>query len=431
MSQTTPDQHTPALSPAPLPASAEGPAKAPASRRKKAIGLFLGTAAAVATGFILWELLVGRFSESTDNAYVAGDQVMVSAQLAGNIRRIAVDDNQTVQAGQLLIELDDTDTRVGLENAQARLADTVRQVRALFDQVDVSKASTRAKEADIDKATEDVRKASAELSRTQSDLARRETAFKQGAVSAEELEHARTLQTQAQAQLAGAKAVLSQAQAGLTQAQANLAASLNQTRNVQVASHPRVREAMAQLSAAWVQQQRTRIEAPVAGQVSRRSAQPGMRLAPGTPLLTLVPLNAVWVDANFKESQLANIRNGQAVKLSADVYGSGVTFRGTVTGLSAGTGSAFSLLPAQNATGNWIKVVQRVPVRIQLNTEDLLKAPLRVGLSMHAEVDTHASNGEPVFTSPTAARQTAMFDSLAAQAEAFAQESLKRELGAP
>ncbi|MCQ8894954.1 HlyD family efflux transporter periplasmic adaptor subunit [Limnobacter humi] len=399
-----------------------------AGKRKKVIAIFLSAVVLGGLGFAAYEYAFGRFSEETDNAYVAGDLVVVSSQVTGNVKRVLADDNQVVTAGQALIELDNTDTQVALAQAEAQLADTVRAVKSLYDQVNINKAGAQSRQADIAKATEDVNRLTAENTRAQSDLNRREAAFKLGAVSAEELEHARSTATQMAAQLSAAKAALLQAQAGLTQAQATLDASLNQTRDVKVSSHPRVLQAAAQLRAAFVNDQRTRIEAPVSGQVAKRSVQPGARVAPGTPLLTVIPLDAVWVDANFKESQLRRIRVGQPVTLEADVYGSAVTYHGKVAGLSAGTGSAFSLLPAQNATGNWIKIVQRVPVRIALDAEELKKAPLRVGLSMRAEVDTHSQDGALVAGEQTAARQTTVFDELGKKADAYVQAHLNREL---
>ena len=399
------------------------------SKRKKVMLVFLSLV--TVTGVVAggWELLFGRYSESTDNAYVSGDMVTVSSQLTGNVKRVAVDDNQTVEAGQLLVELDDTDTKVALEQAQAQLTEAVRTVQSLFDQVNVNKAGEAGRLADIAKAQEDVNRFSAELARVQADLSRREAAFKQGAVSAEELEHARTASLQAQSQVSAAKSAFQQAQAGLVQAQANLSASLNQTRNVQVANHPKVLQAAAQLRMAYVQQQRTRIDAPVAGQVAKRSVQAGVRTTQGAPLMSLVALNGVWVDANFKEGQLPRVRIGQPVTLRADVYGSSTEYRGTVAGLSAGTGSAFALLPAQNATGNWIKIVQRVPVRITLNPEDLKKAPLRVGLSMHVDIDTHEQTGDLVAKLSATDRSTQVFDKVAQEADAFVQASLKKALG--
>ena len=398
------------------------------SQRKKAIALFLGAALLGVGAWEAYHLAFGRYTEETDNAYVAGDQVVVSAQMGGNVTRVLVDDNQPVAAGAPLVELDATDAQLALTQAEAQLAETVRAVRSLYDQVNINKAGAMSREADIARAGDDVSRLEAENARVQQDLSRREAAFKQGAVSAEELEHARSSATQVAAQLSSAKAALKQAQAGLTQARATLDAAMNQTRDVNVANHPRVQQAAAQLRVAYVNLQRTHIEAPVGGQVAKRSVQPGARVAAGAPLLTVIPLDALWVDANFKESQLQRLRVGQPVTLEADVYGGSVVYHGKVAGLSAGTGSAFSLLPAQNATGNWIKIVQRVPVRIALDPAELQKAPLRVGLSMRVEVDTHEQNGAQVAAAGAMNRQTAVFDEQSKKADEFVQSRLNREL---
>ena len=247
-------------------------------KRKKALTTFVGVCALAGIGYGAYYMAFSRYSESTDNAYIAGDMVMVSSQVAGNVKTVAVDDNQGVSAKQLLVELDDTDAKLTLSQAEAQLAETVRSVQSLFDQVSMNKAGAQSRQADISKASEDVNRLTTELSRAQADLARREAAFKQGAVSAEELEHARSMATQLSAQLSAANASVQQTQAGLAQAQASLSSSLNQTRNVQVANHPRVLQAMAHVREAYVNLQRTKIVAPVAGQVSKRSVQVGARI---------------------------------------------------------------------------------------------------------------------------------------------------------
>ncbi len=399
-------------------------------KRKKVMGIFVVTVATLGVVYGAYHFAIGRYGEDTDNAYVAGDMVTVSAQITGNVKAVLVDDNQTVQAGQTLVTLDDTDAQLALTQATAQLADTVRTVRSLYDQVNINRAGQSAKQSDIIRSQEEVSRLEIEAKRLSSELSRREAAYKQGAVSAEELEHAQSALTQAATLLSSAKAAQAQSQAGFVQAQATLNSSLNQTRDTQVADHPKVQQAVAKVREAFINAQRATIVAPIGGQVAKRSAQVGTRVAPGAALLTIIPLEKIWVDANFKESQLARIRVGQTVQLHADVYGSGVTYHGKVLGLSAGTGSAFSLLPAQNATGNWIKIVQRVPVRIAVDADDLKKAPLRVGLSMRAEVDTHNTDGPLVASATTGAgRQTQVYDDLATQADLYAAKILSKELG--
>jgi membrane fusion protein (multidrug efflux system) len=258
----------------------------------------------------------------------------------------------------------------------------VRQVRTYYVQND-------ALAADVDLRNADIMRAQAELTRAQSDVTRRQQLAKSGGVSGEEILHA-------EAALKSAQSGLAQARASLAASRAKLATNQALTQGTTVANHPDVLQAAAGLRNAWLAQSRTVLPAPVSGVIARRSAQVGQRVAPGNALMTVVPLDQVWVEANFKEGQLRKMRIGQPVKMVADLYGSAVTYHGKISGLDAGTGSAFALLPAQNATGNWIKVVQRVPVRITLDPEDLKTHPLRVGLSMDVEVDVGKQEGEPL-----------------------------------
>lgn len=401
------------------------------AKRKKAISIFLGSAVLIGVAVGAYHFIWGRYSENTDNAYVQGDMVNVSSQVMGDVKAILVDDNQTVKAGQVLVKLDETDAELALAQAKAQLSDTVRSVRSLYDKVDIERASQAARKADITRAQEEVSRLQVEGKRLQSELARRQAAFKQGAVSAEELESAQAAVNSANAQLAAAQAAYKQAQAGYTQANASLASSLNQTRDLKVAEHPKVVEAVAKVRQAYINLQRGTIVAPVAGQIAKRNVEVGTRIMPGTPLMTIVPLQDVWVDANFKEGQLERIRVGQPVELHADLYGSSMTFHGKVSGLSAGTGSAFSMLPAQNATGNWIKIVQRLPVRVDIDPADLKKAPLRVGLSMDVTVDTHNTDGPlMVPAQEQSAQKTTVFDDVAQKADDYANALLKKELSA-
>jgi membrane fusion protein (multidrug efflux system) len=294
--------------------------------------------------------------------------VQITPQVAGTVTRIYADDTNTVKAGQKLVSLDTADADVSLAQAEAQLAQTVREVRTLYSAQAQSSANLAMREA--------------ELARAKDDLARRKALAGSGAVSGEEIRHAESAVTAAQATLEAAKEQLASGRA-LTQ-------------GTSVANHPNVQRAAARVQEALLAQSRSTLFAPVSGEVAKRNVQVGQRINPGAPLMAIVPLDQLWVDANFKESQLREMRVGQPVTLTADLYGSKVTYDGKVVGLSAGTGSAFALLPAQNATGNWIKVVQRVPVRISLDPKQLTEHPLRIGLSMRAEVDLHDQHGAPV-----------------------------------
>jgi membrane fusion protein (multidrug efflux system) len=328
--------------------------------------------AAAAIGFLglggaygVWWDRVGRFQVDTDNAYVAGNVIQVTPQVSGTIIAVHADDTDFVQAGRILIDIDDTDARLALDQAKADLAQTVREVATLFSMDGALNATVQAREAT--------------LARAEQDLVRRQRLASTGAVSAEELKHAGDTLQEAQAQLAEARA----------RAEANRAL----TDNTAIPDHPRVLRAASRVRDAWLALRRCSVPAPVSGQVARRSAQLGQRTTPGTPLMTIVPLEQVWVDANFKEAQLREVRIGQPAELTADIYGGGVVYHGRVAGLAAGTGGAFSLLPAQNATGNWLKVVQRVPVRIALDPAEVKAHPLRIGLSMQVAVRVEDRSG--------------------------------------
>jgi membrane fusion protein (multidrug efflux system) len=276
---------------------------------------------------------------------------------------IGADDTQFVKAGQPLVRLDQADARVALDQAEAQLARTVRDVRNLFATTSQLQAAVQLRETD--------------LSGAQNDLARRQRLGSSGAVSAEELQHSTD--------------AVKAAQAGLLAAQQQLAANRAHIDGTTLKDHPQVRDAAAAVRNAYLTLARTELPAPVSGFVARRNVQLGQRVGPGAALMAVVPLDQVWVDANFKEPQLARMRVGQPVTLTADLYGGRVVFHGTVAGFGAGTGAAFALLPAQNATGNWIKIVQRVPVRIALDSREIAAHPLQIGLSMKADVDVHGS----------------------------------------
>ncbi|HZW75382.1 MAG TPA: efflux RND transporter periplasmic adaptor subunit, partial [Caldimonas sp.] len=328
-----------------------------------------------------WWFASGRYHESTDDAYVGGNLVQVTPQVAGTVLAIHADDTDFVTSGQTLVELDKADSRVALDQAEAQLAKTVRSVRNLL-------ATDSQLQANVEQRR-------AELARAREDFARRSKldADVPGAVAAEELQHA--------------KDAVAAATAALDAASRQLAAQRTLTDHTTIDTHPDVRDAAAKVREAYLAYARTALPAPVSGFVARRAVQVGQRVAPGTSLMTVVPLDQVWVDANFKEGQLPNLRAGQPATLVADAYGGSVVYHGTVAGFGAGTGSAFALLPAQNATGNWIKVVQRVPVRIALDPAQLREHPLQIGLSMEVAVDTHDRSGERL---PKVARSDAAYE---------------------
>ncbi|HTK02902.1 MAG TPA: efflux RND transporter periplasmic adaptor subunit [Bordetella sp.] len=351
-------------------------------KRKLLMLTATGVFVLIAIAYGAWWWLVGSHFESTDDAYVHGNLVQITPQVPGTVVAIEADDTQTITAGAPLVRLDPSDTDIALQQAEAKLGQMVRQVRTLYVQNDALAADIAVRKADVERAQ-------ADLTRARSDLARRQTLAKSGGVSGEEILHAQTT-------LKSAESGLAQAQASLEASKAKLATNQALTHGTTVENHPDVREAEAELRNAWLAQSRTVLPAPVTGMVARRSVQVGQRVAPGNTLMNVVPLDQVWVEANFKEGQLREMRVGQPVKLTADLYGSSVTYHGKVVGLDAGTGSAFALLPAQNATGNWIKVVQRVPVRIALDPQELQAHPLRIGLSMDVEVDLSKQDGPAV-----------------------------------
>ena len=352
---------------------------AEARRRRQLIVLAIVCVLAGLAYGAYW-MLVARFRVSTDNAYVHGNVVQITPQIADTIVAIEANDTEQVEQGQLLVRLDSADARIALDQAEAQLADAAREVRAVF-------ANNRVLAATVESRQAELAQTDAELARLSADLKRRKPLLAGGAVSDEQVQHLQTAVARARsAQLA--------ASASLEEARAQLSRNQSLTQGSTPETHPRVLVAAARYREAWLASQRLGISAPVAGTVAQRSAQLGQRVASGTPLMAIVPLDQLWVDANFKESQLAELRIGQPALLTADAYGSGVEFKGTVAGLSAGTGAAFALLPAQNATGNWIKIVQRVPVRIELDAKQLAEHPLRLGMSMSADVGIRDQGGK-------------------------------------
>ncbi|WP_431097224.1 HlyD family efflux transporter periplasmic adaptor subunit [Polaromonas aquatica] len=372
----------------PEPSNASNAIAQPAGnpKRKKALTALAAVVVVAGLGWSAYEYLVASHYESTDNAYVQGNVIQITPQISGTVMAIMADDTDFVKAGQTLVQLDPADGRVALEQAEAALAQAVRQVRTLYANNGTLAAQIALRDADVAKAQSDIARAS-------DDLNRRQSLTGNGAVSKEELNHAQT-------QLANAKSALAAAQAGVVAAREQLTSNQALTEGTSIEQHPSVQVAAARVREAYLATQRAGLLAPVDGYVAKRTVQLGQRVAAGTPMMSIIPLNQVWVDANFKEVQLRNIRIGQPVTLVADLYGKKVEYKGKVAGLGVGTGAAFSLLPAQNATGNWIKVVQRVPVRIALDAKQLADNPLRVGLSMDAEVDVSNKDGKTLADAP-------------------------------
>ncbi len=376
-------------------------AKDPAKRRR---ALLIVAAAFILAGlawFALW-FFVFSTRVKTDNAYVGGNQVAISAQVPGTVVAILADDTQRVEAGQVLVRLDPTDAKVRLEQARSALAQAVRGVRQ-------QTSSASSADAQVDAARLALQKADADLKRHLPLLAAH-------AESPEIVQHLRDGVAQARAALAGAQAQAAAAHAAIE--------------GTDVARNPGVMQARANFSAAWIAAQRNAIYAPVSGYVAQRSVQLGNSVQPGQQLMTVVPLHDLWVEANFKESQLRHIRIGQPATVVSDLYGDDAVFHGKVIGLGAGTGSVFSLLPAQNATGNWIKVVQRVPVRISLDNAELDKHPLRVGLSSEVTIDITDDKGSVLAATPAQqpVAQTDVYTHMAVKADAEAEQVIRANL---
>ena len=422
----------PIAAPAPTPAApaaraaaaptAASAAPAPPARRgnparKRALLGVAGLVVLAGIAYGIYYLLVLNHYESTDNAYVQGNVVQLTPQVGGTVVAINADDTDFVKAGQLLVKLDPADARVALDQAEAQLGQTVREVRTLFVNNGALKAQIATREADLAKAQ-------SEVARAQDDVARRAPLVATGAVGKEEFNHVTS-------QLAVAKSALAAAQSGALAAREQLASNQSLTEGISVDQHPTVLRAAARVREAYLGLARADLLAPVDGYVAKRSVQLGQRVAAGAPLMSVVALNQVWVEANFKESQLRSLRIGQPVTLEADVYGKKVEYHGSVEGLGAGTGAAFALLPAQNATGNWIKVVQRVPVRIALDPKEVASHPLRVGLSMDAKVDVSHTDGRMLADAsrPSLATQTNVFDQVNRQADTEVHKIIAFNLG--
>jgi len=365
------------------------PSQAAGNAKRKRLLTYLGIAVAVgAVAYGAYYGLVASHYVSTDNAYVGTDTAQVNALVAGPVASIAVSETQMVKAGDVLLTIDDSDAKIAVAQGQAALAQAQRHVQGYFASDEALAGQLGARQADVESANAQIAAAQANLSNAKTELTRRQNLSASGAVSQEELTTAQNAFTQAQAALNAAQAARAQALAGVKAAGGQRATNAAQFAGVDAAQNPEVLAAQARLDAANLALERTIVRAPTDGIVSKKAVQVGQQVAVGTPLMTVVPIARAYVDANFKEGQLRKVIPGQVVELHSDLYGKSVTYHGTVRGISGGTGSAFSLIPAQNASGNWIKVVQRLPVRIDLDPKELKAHPLRVGLSMSAKIDT-------------------------------------------
>jgi len=379
-----PDSAEPTLAPRASVATAARPAR---TRRVLLFALLAAVLAAAAAAWLIYWFAIGQNHVSTDNAYVDADVAQITPQVSGPVTGVYVVDTQSVRQGQSLVVIDPTDFQVALAQARAQLGQAERRVRGYFFYDQALAGQVAARQADIARADAQIASAQSDLERAQTELGRRERLASSGAVSGDEL-------TQARNQFSTAQAALDSARAGRTQALANRGAAVgsqgvNQAliTGAAVEENPEVLAAKANVRAAELNLRRTVLTAPFDGVVAKKQVALGQRAQVGQSLLTVVPISRVYVDANFKEVQLHRVRIGQPVVLTADIYGDGVKYHGRVAGLSGGTGAAFSLIPAQNATGNWIKIVQRLPVRVALDPAELARHPLRVGLSMKADID--------------------------------------------
>jgi len=359
---------------APETAAAGAPATGARNGRKRGrvMRILIAVALLSLISYGVYWLLVARWYVSTDDAYVQGDTVSLMPQVSGTVVAVNAALTQYVHRGEVVVRLDDADARVALARSEADLAQTVRSTAQLFQQVDVDAALVAQRQA--------------QLAQARSDRDRNRTLAPQHGVSKQALEHS--------------EVAYRNAAAALQQAQHQLTAARAATAHTTVADHPQVKQAEARVRDAWLALARTRILAPVSGYVGQKNVQVGQQATPGKPLLSIVPLQDAYVSANFKENQLGAMRIGQPVTMTADLYGSSITYHGKVLGFSSGTGAAFSVLPPENATGNWIKVVQRLPVRISLDPDEIRKNPLMIGLSMSVDVDIHHRNGKVLSQAP-------------------------------
>lgn len=359
--------------------------------------LFLALAGVAAASVVgataYWSLYASRFV-STDNAYAAVEIAQVTPSVNGTVAEVRVVDTQQVRKGDVLVVIDPTDAKLVLAQAEAELGSAIRRVKGYVANDGSLEAQVAAREAEVQRAAAQSRSAEADFERAKIDLERREALVASGSVSREELTNARNAYTAAEAALTAARASATLARANLSAAIGSREVNAVLIANATEVTNPEVALARARRDQAAVDLERTVIRAPVDGVIAKRQVQLGQRVMAGTPLLSVVPVQEMHVDANFKERQLETVKRGQPATVKADIYGGSFTYHGVVEGFSGGTGSAFAAIPAQNATGNWIKVVQRLPVRIRLDPAELLKHPLKVGLSMDVTIDTSSNTAD-------------------------------------
>lgn len=363
-----------------------------AKTRKKLLIRLVIIVAVLGALFIAYDWLIGSRTVSTDNAYVQGSNAMVTPLTGGKIVAVPVTETQAVKKGQLLLQIDDTDQKIAVAKAEADLAAARRQYRAVTAQGSAQADQAAAQAAAVAQAQAQLSAAQADLAKAQTDYNRRKSLQGTGAISADELTATTTALQAARARVAQLSAAVTQQQSQLRSAASNRQATLAPISGTTVEDSPAVQQAKAALDAAKLDLERTKVRAPVAGVVSQVTARVGQMIQRGSTAMVVVPVGSLYVDANFKETQLGKVRAGQPVELTSDFYGSDVVYHGKVVGFSGGTGAAFAPIPAQNATGNWIKVVQRLPVRIALDPKELAAHPLRVGLSMEAEIDVSGND---------------------------------------
>lgn len=356
------------------------------TKRKKLLTIVAIIVVVVAIIYVIWTFIFSH-SVSTDNAYVGAETAQITSMVSGQVAEVRVSDTQAIKKGDVLAVIDNRDAQIALTQAEAELAKAQRQYTQSSANSSSLNSQVLVSSDDINSAKAQVAQAQVEVERAKAELSRRTSLGASGAISKEELATSQSAFNTAKANFEVSKAGLAQAESKRKAAESNLAANEALIKGTNRASTPDVLVAQAKLDQAKLDLQRTEIRAPLDGVVAQRSVQVGQRVASGSVLMSVVPISDVYVDANFKESQLEKVRVGQKVILTSDLYGKNIEYHGTVLGFSGGTGSAFALIPAQNATGNWIKVVQRLPVRIQLNTKELVDHPLRVGLSMEATID--------------------------------------------
>lgn len=373
--------------------AAEARARNMAARRKwlRRVAILAATGALI---WLAWYILFGRNYVSTDNAYVNAEIAQVTPLIGGGVIEVRVKDTQAVKRGDVLVVLDPANAQIAVAQAEAELAEAARDFRRTVATNDALSAEVSSRAAGISQARAQLAAAQAEVEKASADLQRRQELSREGIVSAEDLTAARKAHTAAVAGVATARATIAQAEANRSAAQGQFAANDALVGGSSLAGDPGVRAAQAKLAAARLDLERTVIRAPVDGVITRRQVQLGQRVTQGQAIMSIVPIGQVYIDANFKERQLDRVRVGMPAKVTADIYGSDVVYHGKVAGIAGGTGASMSMIPAQNATGNWIKVVQRVPVRIALNQDDVKAHPLRVGLSMRVKIDLESGQSK-------------------------------------